>query len=114
MAACSIAAQIDPLKVNEIAGGAGCAIVNSKGDIIIDEKVKVDGSLVAVKKAFVSKQSASFDGKEFKAVFSLSKGKLQESKEGFNVGKSPVGKLKFNYKGVEGVMDAREQCFGSD
>ena len=113
-ATCSIAAQIEPLKINEIAGGAGCAIVNTKGDIIIDQQVKIDGALVSVKKVFVSKQSSSFDGKEFKAIFSLNKGKLQEYEGGFNVGKSPVGKLKFIYKGVDGVMDAREQCFGSD
>lgn len=111
----SAAAQITPIEQKDISGGASCAIVNKKGDVIIDDKVNMNGSLVAVKQAFVSNKSKSFEGKDFKAVFVLAKGKLQETSDGgFSVGKSPVGQLKFNYKGVEGVMDAREECFGAE
>lgn len=108
------AAELMPLNDSEISGGATCMIVNTKGGVLIDERVKIDNVLLDVKKLDMTKKTKTWLGDGLKITFTLSKGKMLEDKEGFSVGTSPMGKLVFNYKGVQGTLKAREQCFGSD
>ncbi len=110
-----IAAELMPLNDSEISGGASCMIVNTKGKFLIDERVKIDGTLFDLKKQAVTTKTKTWLGDDLKITFTLSKGKMLEDKQGgFSVGTSPIGKLVFNYKGVQGTLKAREQCFGSD
>ena len=109
-----IAAELMPLNDSEIGGGATCMIVNTKGEFLIDDRVKIDGILFDVKKQAVTTKTKTWLGDDLKITFTLSKGKMLEDKTGgFSVGTSPIGKLVFNYKGVQGTLKAREQCFGT-
>ncbi len=111
----AFAAELMPLNESEISGGASCMIVNTKGEFLVDERVKIDGALFDVKKQTVTTKMKTWLGEDLKITFTLSKGKMLEDKKGgFSVGTSPIGKLVFNYKGIQGTLKAREQCFGSD
>jgi len=109
------AADITPFSGEESYIGAGCAIVNAKGEILVtDNMIKIDGIKLDLKRINVSKRSKSWGGTDVKVNFSLDKGKLLENDGGFSVGIGKGGKLTFNYKGVQGNLKAFEQCYGAD
>lgn len=109
-------ATITPLLDSESPSGAMCALVNKAGKTLIGDFVRVNKKVIPVttNTSKITKQSKSWSGEGFEGTFNISKGKLMENASGFNVGSSPFGKLTFIYKGNEGSVDAKEECYGSD
>lgn len=108
-------ASLSPLSDAEGPSGASCGILDKAGNFLVADVVRVNNTLVQVKlNAKVTKQSKSWSGDGFEASFTIPKGKLRETSQGFTVGKSPLGKLTFSYKGEEGSVAAVEECYGAD
>lgn len=111
----AFSAELTPINDDEISGGATCMIMSPQGKVLVDERVKIDGILLDIQKKSVTTNTKIWQGEQMEVRFSLSKGKLLEDKKGgFSVGKGPIGKLSFDYKGIKGTVKAREQCFGAD
>ncbi len=111
----AFSAELMPISDDEISGGATCLIMSPQGKVLVDERVKIDGILLDIQKKSVTINTKYWQGEDLEIRFSLNKGKLLEDKKGgFSVGKGPIGKLSFNYKGIKGTVKAHEQCFGGD
>jgi hypothetical protein len=107
-------AELEPLSEAEVYGGAGCIIANPKGKTLVEgDRIKIDGTLIELKKGAFTKNSKTWSGEGIEVVFSISKGKLLETKDGgFSPGKGAMGRLSFTHKGSKGEIKAQEKCSG--
>ena len=111
----AVAATVTPLDESEMGGGAGCYITNKAGKILIDERIKINGKLIELKKKFFTPKSKSWSGADTEVSFTLGRGKMLESSNGdFSIGKTPAGKLVVTHKGTPMSLVAHEECFGAD
>ena len=110
----ALAVELEPLSEEEIYGGAGCIIVNAKGKMLVEgDRIKIDGTLIELKKGAFTKNSKTWSGEGIEVVFSIPKGKLLETKDGgFSPGKGAMGRLSFTHKGSKGGVKAQEKCSG--
>lgn len=105
---------VTPLSAAESAAGASCAITTLDGRILVDERIKVDGRLLPLKRTALEARRKSWSAPGVTVSFLARSGVLLETPDRFTAGRGPLGALRVVSGGVEAVLESREECYGGE